>query len=137
MDHLDARIPVGKIVAYLPTVIRRPIINKNQNKLLITLRQNGSNALCQLMLARIVDRNNDRCLSVCLSVCREIVIRLVFSVNMLISRLSLDIPCQRPSIWCTQHRQQLARGFLDIIPVSGELAAGAIVNDVFELILPS
>ena len=38
MDYLDTRIYVRKVIAYLSTVICRPIIYKNQNELTICLR---------------------------------------------------------------------------------------------------
>ena len=43
---------------------------------------------------------------------------------------SPDITRQRPPSRCTQHRQQFAGRFLDIVPVSRDLAAGAVVDTV-------
>ena len=52
-------------------------------------------------------------------------------------RLSPDIPRQHPARRGAEHRQQLARGFLDIVPIPRNLAAGTIVDDILEPILPS
>ena len=46
-------------------------------------------------------------------------------------------PRQHPPQWRTNHRQQLFGGFPDIVPVSGDLAAGAVVDDILESVLPS
>ena len=43
---------------------------------------------------------------------------------------SPDIPRQHPPRRGTQHCQQLAGGFFDVISVPGELAAGAVVDAV-------
>ena len=46
------------------------------------------------------------------------------------SRLSPDIPRQHPARRGAEHRQQLARGFLDIVPISRNLAAGTVVDAI-------
>ena len=46
------------------------------------------------------------------------------------ARLSPDIPRQHPTRWGAEHRQQLAWRFLDIVPISRNLAAGAVVDAI-------
>ena len=43
---------------------------------------------------------------------------------------SPDITRQHPPRRGAEHRQQLARGFLDIVPISRNLAAGTVVDAI-------